>query len=58
MLFNKSNKIRENTFIGVVYITRCLFFSDFAMAYSATTVFPAKIIFNKKFRVKAIQIIH
>lgn len=29
--------------IGDVYITRCLFRSDIAMAYKATTVFPAEV---------------
>lgn len=33
----------ESALIGVVYITRCLAFSDFAMAYSATTVLPAEV---------------
>lgn len=31
------------TFIGLVYITRCFLFKDCAIAYSATTVFPALV---------------
>ena len=29
--------------MGVVYITLCVSLSDMAMAYSATTVFPADV---------------
>lgn len=32
-----------NALIGEVYITRCLFCNDIAIAYSATTVFPADV---------------
>ena len=32
-----------SAFIGEVYITLCLFLSDIAIAYDATTVFPADV---------------